>query len=334
MNKAMSKHLKLIIQIPCLNEEATLGETVEDIKAEIPRLQELVDEVELLIIDDGSTDRTIEVAREHGVHHVVKLPENKGLATAFQAGMDACLKLGADVILNTDADNQYAASSIYGVIQGIAEGTADMVIGARDIIGHEEFSPIKKKLQHLGSRAVSKAAKLDIEDTTSGFRAYNRRAAIELIIHNRYTYTLEGLISAGASTLAVKTVPIDVNPKTRDSRLFKSISSYVRRSASVIVKSAITYSPMRFFGSFALILLMLSVAAFAPFLKSWILDGDTGGHLQSIVVGVMFFVTGVQFLGMAVVASLIKVNRQLAHKNLEAARRIEISTGVPPEYLL
>src|SRR5215210_7215159 len=211
--------MKLIIQIPCLNEEATLPETVAD----LPREVEGFDTVEFLVIDDGSTDRTIEVARGLGVEHIVRLTNNRGLAAAFQAGLDACLKLGADVIVNTDADNQYFGADIVKLVEPITAGHADMVIGDRKTDSIEHFSPLKKRLQRLGSAVVRRASNTSVPDTTSGFRAYNREAALQMNVVSKFTYTLETIIQAGKMVVAVDHVPIRTNHKTRESRLFPSM---------------------------------------------------------------------------------------------------------------
>src|SRR3954467_12629077 len=206
--------MKLIIQIPCLNEEQTLPVTLRDLPRELPGFHV----VEWLVIDDGSTDRTIDVARANGVDHIVRLTNNKGLAAGFQAGLDACLKLGADVIVNTDADNQYFGGDIPKLVGPILAGQADMVVGDREVQGIEHFSPLKKTLQRLGSWVVRRASGTDVPDTTSGFRAYNREAALQLVVVSNYTYTLESLIQAGKTLVALEDVPISSNPKTRDSR--------------------------------------------------------------------------------------------------------------------
>src|ERR671913_262593 len=219
--------MKLIIQIPCLNEEETLPVTLSDLPREVPGF----DVVEWLVIDDGSTDRTVEVAREHGVHHIVRLTNNRGLAAAFQAGLDACLKLGADVIVNTDADNQYYGGDIPKLVGPILAGNADMVVGDREVQNIEHFSPLKKLLQRLGSWVVRQASDTDVPDTTSGFRAYNREAAMQMAVVSKYTYTLETIIQAGKMTVAIDHVKIRTNEKTRESRLFKSMGQYVRRNA-------------------------------------------------------------------------------------------------------
>src|SRR3954470_3455803 len=215
--------MKLIIQIPCKDEEETLPATLADLPREVPGF----DTVEWLVIDDGSTDRTIDVAREHGVDHIVRLTNNKGLAAAFQAGLDAALKLGADIVVNTDADNQYSAADIPKLIEPIVAGDADMVVGARPIDQIEHFSPIKKRLQRLGSAVVRRASETNIADTTSGFRAYNREAALQVSVVSKFTYTLQTIIQAGKMTVAIDHVPIRTNPKTRESRLFPSMWAYV-----------------------------------------------------------------------------------------------------------
>src|SRR4051794_37842619 len=218
--------MKLITQIPSLNEEQQLPATLADLPREVPGC----DVVEWLIIDDGSTDRTIEVARASGVDHIVKLTNNKGLAAGFQAGLDACLKLGADVIVNTDADNQYSALDIPALVAPVIAGKADMVVGDRETDKIEHFSPLKKRLQKFGSWVVRQASETSVPDTTSGFRAYNREAALQLQVVSKYTYTLETIIQAGKMTVAIADVPIGTNAKTRDSRLFKSIGQYRRRN--------------------------------------------------------------------------------------------------------
>src|ERR671913_699611 len=241
--------MKLIIQIPCLDEEATLPATIADLPREVPG----IDEVELLVIDDGSTDRTIEVARKHGVDHIVRLTNNKGLANGFQAGLDAALKLHADVIVNTDADNQYYGPDIPKLVAPIVAGDADMVVGDRQVMTIEHFSPAKKLLQRLGSWVVRQASETAVPDTTSGFRAYNREAALALQVVSKFTYTLETIIQAGKLTVAVDSVPIRTNPKTRESRVFPSVSSYVRRNGGLIFRIYALYEPLKVFMSAAVV---------------------------------------------------------------------------------
>ncbi len=239
--------MKLIIQIPCLDEEKTLPETLRDLPREVPGF----DTVEWLVIDDGSTDRTVEVAVANGVDHIVRLTNNKGLANGFQAGLDAALKLGADVIVNTDADNQYYGGDIPKLVEPIIAGRADMVVGDRQVMTIEHFSPLKKSLQRLGSWVVRQASETTVPDTTSGFRAYNREAALQLSVVSKYTYTLETIIQAGKMTVAVDHVPIRTNAKTRESRLFKSMGQYVRRNAVSIFRIYSMYEPLRVFMTLA-----------------------------------------------------------------------------------
>jgi glycosyltransferase involved in cell wall biosynthesis len=235
--------MKLIIQIPCFDEADQLPATLADLPRELTGF----DTVEWLIIDDGSTDETIEVARAGGVHHVVRLTNNKGLAAAFQAGLDACLKLGADVIVNTDADNQYYGGDIVKLVKPILDGDADMVVGDRETETIEHFSPLKKRLQRLGSAVVRRASGTTIPDTTSGFRAYNREAALQMQVVSKFTYTLETIIQAGKMLVAVEHVPIRTNEQTRASRLFPSMWAYVRRNAGAIFRVYSLYEPMRVF---------------------------------------------------------------------------------------
>ena len=235
--------MKLVIQIPCLNEEETLPQVL----SELPREVSGFDEVEWLVIDDGSTDRTVEVARRHGVDHLVRLTSNRGLAAAFQAGLDAALKLGADVIVNTDADGQYSAADIPRLVEPIVDRRADMVVGDRQVQTVEHFSFTKKLLQRTGSWVVRQASGTEVIDTTSGFRAYNREAALQLIVVNRYTYTLESLIQAGKMSVAIEDVPISPNPTERQSRLLGSTTSYVRRNAFAIFRAYTLYEPLLVF---------------------------------------------------------------------------------------
>ncbi|MGH1503719.1 MAG: glycosyltransferase family 2 protein [Acidimicrobiales bacterium] len=322
--------MKLIIQIPCLNEEAQLPDTLADLPRHVPGF----DVVEWMIIDDGSSDRTIEVARTHGVDHVVKLPQNRGLAHAFQAGLDAALKLGADVIVNTDADNQYDAAAIPLLVAPILDNRADLVVGDRDVRNHPEFSKLKIRLQVMGSWVVQKASSTTVPDATSGFRAYSAEAAIQLIVVNRYTYTLESLIQAGKMHAAVASVPVGTNAKTRESRLFGSMWGYMRRNAVVITRVFAAYEPLRFFGAIALLLFFGAAMAFVPFFYDWLVNGESDGHLQSIVLGAILALAGVQMLAVAFLADLIASNRMLTQRTLERVRRLELAAGVAPSHYL
>lgn len=319
---------KLIIQIPCLNEAEQLPLAVADLPREVPGCSV----VEWLIIDDGSSDATIEVARSLGVDHVVKFPQNRGLAAAFQAGVDACLKLGADVIVNTDADNQYDASAIPALVAPIVAGEADMVIGDRDVNSVDEFSFLKKKLQLLGSWVVRKASKTDVPDTTSGFRAYSREAALSLTVVSPYTYTIESIIQAGRSRTAIANVAVGTNPKVRESRLFGSTWSYIRRNAGTITRVFAAYEPIRFFGTIAVLLLAASALGFTPFLWDWLVNGDSGGHLQSIIVASVLFVGALQVAVLAILADMLRNQRVVSQRTLERVRRIELDRGVQPTF--
>ncbi len=320
--------MHLIIQIPCLNEADQLPGMLADLPRSVPGF----DRVEWLVVDDGSTDATIEVARLHGVDHIVRLPQNRGLAHASQAGLDAALKLGADVIVNTDADNQYDASAIPALVAPIVAGEADLVVGDRDVRSSDEFSKLKIRLQLAGSWVVRKASGTDVPDVTSGFRAYSPEAAVQLIVVNRYTYTLESLIQAGKLRSAVTSVPVGTNPQTRESRLFGSMWSYIRRNAMVITRVFAAYEPLRFFATLGAGLLLMAAVSFSPFLVDWIVNGDRSGHLQSIVLGAVFVVAAVQMFAIGFLADLIASHRLVTQRTLERVRRVELALGVQPSY--
>ncbi len=319
--------MKLIIQIPCLNEEATLPATLAD----LPREVEGIDTVEWLVIDDGSTDATIEVARANGVDHIVRLTNNRGLAAGFQAGLDACLKLGADVIVNTDADNQYYGADIALLVEPIVAGRADMVVGDRQTDTIEHFSPIKKRLQKLGSWVVRQASETDVPDTTSGFRAYNREAALQMAVVSRFTYTLETIIQAGKLLVAIEGVPVRTNPQTRESRLFPSTWSYVRRNSISIFRIYAQYEPMRVFFTAAVILLVAALIPFTRFLVAW-MQGDGAGHVQSLIFGAVLFNAAVVMGALAVIGDLLHAQRIMSQRTFERVRRIELELGVPPSH--
>ena len=320
--------MKLIVQIPCLNEEATLPATIAD----LPRRIDGIDEIELLVIDDGSTDRTVEVAREHGVRHIVRLTNNKGLAAAFQAGLDACLKLGADVIVNTDADNQYKGEDIEKLVAPILAGEADIVVGDRQVARIDHFSGPKKTLQRLGSWVVRRLSGTAIADTTSGFRAYNREAALGLVVVDNFTYTLESLIQAGKMLVAVGQVPIGTNPQTRESRLFGTTGAYVRRNALSILRIYARYEPLRVFATAGLIVGALALAAWTPFLIDWLFNGDSDGHIQSLLLGAVLFIVAVQLLALGVIGDLLAGQRVMTQRVFERVRRAELSLGVKPSH--
>jgi glycosyltransferase involved in cell wall biosynthesis len=320
--------MKLIIQIPCLNEEEQLPVTL----AELPRHVDGFDEVEWLVVDDGSTDRTVEVAIEHGVHHVVRLTNNKGLASGFQAGLDAALKLGADVVVNTDADNQYSGADIPALVKPILTGEADMVVGDRNVMAIEHFSFAKKRLQRLGSWVLRQASDTDVPDATSGFRAYNREAALGLTVVDKFTYTLESLIQAGKSLVAVSAVPVGTNDKTRESRLFKSMWTYIRRNMLAIFRIYTSYEPLKVFSTIAAVLVGLAFVSWMPFLWDWLVHGDRSGHLQSIVLGGVLLVAALQVFVLGVLADAIAAHRVVTQRTLERVRRVELELGVRPSH--
>ncbi len=298
--------MKLIIQIPCLNEVETLGIALNA----LPRQVAGFDKVEWLIIDDGSTDGTAQLARELGVDHVVRHPVNRGLAAAFMTGLDACLRLGADVIVNTDADNQYCADDIPALTRPVLEGEADMVIGARPIDDTEHFSWLKKKLQRLGSWAVRMASKTRVEDAPSGFRAISRDTAMRLNVFNAYTYTLETIIQAGLSNLRVMSVPIRTNGDLRPSRLVKSISSYVRRSLLTIMRVVIIYRPLKLFAWSGATMIGFGFLVGLRFMYFY-LAGTGDGHIQSVILASLCIMLGAMMWMMGIISELISTNRKL-----------------------
>jgi glycosyltransferase involved in cell wall biosynthesis len=298
--------MKLIIQIPCYNEEKALPATLSALPRSVPE----IDSVEWLIIDDGSTDRTVEVAKKYGVDHVVALPRNQGLAKAFMAGLEASLKAGADIIVNTDADNQYGADCIPDLIRPILEAKAEMVIGARSIEQTAHFSFTKKILQRLGSWAVRGASNTDIPDAPSGFRAISREAARKLNVFNAYTYTLETIIQAGQKNIAITWVPIRTNEYVRQSRLVKSLTSYIGKSVLTILRIFVVYSPFRFFMSIGALLFILGTLIGIRFLW-YFLNGQGGGHVQSLILASILIGIGFQTIMVAFIADLLSVNRRL-----------------------
>jgi glycosyltransferase involved in cell wall biosynthesis len=320
--------MKLIIQIPCLNEEQQLPATLAD----LPRSVAGFDVVEWLVIDDGSTDRTVEVARENGVDHIVRLTNNKGLAAAFQAGIDASLKLGADVIVNTDADNQYDARDIPKLVDPILAGQADLVVGDREIDNVEHFSPLKKRLQHFGSAVVRRASGTDVPDTTSGFRAYNREAALQVMVVSKYTYTLESVIQAGKMLVAVDHTPIRARKVDRPSRLFgNSMWGYVRRNAIAIFRVYSMYEPLRVFMSAAILVGIAAAAVWIRYLV-FLIDGSGKGHVQSVIVGAVLVIAALQLAALGVIGDILAGVRTLQQRTLERVRRVELQLGVEPSH--
>ena len=319
--------MKLIIQIPSFNEERQLPATLSC----LPRVVAGFDQVEVLLIDDGSTDATVEVARSYGVDHIVRLTNNKGLAAAFQAGIDAGLKLGADVIVNTDADNQYNADDIPKLVAPILSGAADMVVGDRQIGMIEHFSPLKKALQRLGSWVVRQASSTAIPDTTSGFRAYNREAALQIQVVSKFTYTLETIIQAGKLLVAVDHVPIRTNPVTRESRLFPSIGAYVRRNILSIFRIYSQYEPLRVFWGGAIIIGIAALAVWIRFLVLFAL-GHGNGHIQSVVLGAVLLIAAMLLAALGVIGDLLAAQRLLSQRTYERVRRIELELGIAPSH--
>lgn len=310
--------MKLIIQIPCYNEAETLEIALND----LPKSLEGIDEIEYLIIDDGSLDETVQVAKDWGVQHIVSFPKNKGLAKGFMAGLDGCLRNGADIIVNTDADNQYRAEDIQKLIQPILDGKADMVIGARPIDETEHFSFLKKKLQHFGSYVVRKASNTDIPDAPSGFRALSREAAMHINVVNDYTYTLETIVQAGREKIALVSVPVRTNAELRPSRLFHSIWGYVKKSVVTIIRAYMMYKPLRCFTFLASIPTVIGIGIGMRFLI-YMVNGRAGGHVQSLILGCTLIVIGFLTFMIGLVADVIAANRRILQDTQYHTRRME-----------
>ena len=312
--------MKLIVQIPCLNEEETLPATVRDIPREVPG----IDKVEILIIDDGSTDRTSEVARELGVDHIVKFPKNRGLGHAFKAGFDTCLKLGADIIINTDGDNQYYGPDIAVLVKPILENRAHIVIGDRQTgaIGH--FSFAKRWLQGFGSKMISRLAHLDVPDVASGFRAFSREAALHLSMFTDFDHTAEHVVQAGQDRLAVEIVPIRTNPKTRESRLFKNIGEFVFKSGLISLRTYARYNALRIFSAFGVVAFIMGTLIGLRFLYFFFFTGDSNLHVQSLILAAILLLAGFQMFLTGIVADLIATNRALLEDVSTRVRYMEL----------
>jgi glycosyltransferase involved in cell wall biosynthesis len=318
--------VKVFIQIPCLNEAEFLPATLR----ELPRTLPGVDEVKWLVIDDGSSDNTSEVALANGVDYVVRFSQNQGLASAFQAGIDAALKLGADIVVNTDADNQYDASAIPALIKPIIDGVADVVVGDRDTSSVNEFSSLKRYLQTFGTKVVQRFSGTDVHDATSGFRAFSRDAALQINLVTKFTYTIASLIQVSDASLALTNVNVKRNDSVRPSRLFGSTWNYIRRNAWTMMRIYVQYRPMRLFVPVAVALILFGGLSWLP----WIIDsigGRDGGHLQSIILGAVLVISGVQVLLFGIIADSIMSVRSLTTKTLHRVRDIELSVGVPPK---
>ena len=298
--------MKLIIQIPCLNEELTLPETLKD----LPKSLNGIDDIEVLVIDDGSTDRTVEVAKEHGVRHVLSLTNNKGLAKAFIYGINHALQLGADIVVNTDADNQYFGEDISKLIQPILKKRADIVVGNRQVETIRHFSPLKIFLQKLGSWTVRQLSGTTIPDATSGFRAYSKEAALQMNVISDFTYTVETIISAGNKNLAIEHTPVRTNKKLRESRLFPSIQVYLRRTLVTMLKVYSMYRPLKLFTIAGGTIFLIGFAIGCRYLF-FFFQGQTEGHIQSLILSAITLIVGFQIIMMGIAAELIAINRQL-----------------------
>ncbi len=318
--------MKLIIQIPCLNEAQTLGVTIRDLPERIPG----IDVIETLVIDDGSTDNTVEEARGLGVEHIVSLGKNRGLAKAFQIGLDSAVRLGADIVVNTDADNQYCGGDIVKLVQPILEGKAQMVVGARSIEHIEDFSPIKKKLQKLGSWLVRQLSNTDVPDTTSGFRAYSREAAMKINVFSEFTYTLETILQAGNRNINVTHVPIRTNRKLRESRLFCGIPTYIRKSMVALARSYTMYQPLRVFAYIGGILMAFGLLLSLRFFYSYIVNPGVSRHIQSLIVSAVLFIIGFQVLVIGLLADIISANRRLLENVLFRVKKMELLLDKEP----
>jgi glycosyltransferase involved in cell wall biosynthesis len=317
---------KLIIQIPCFNEEATLATTI----AELPRSVPGIDTVEILVIDDGSLDRTAEVARAAGADWLLRFPTNLGLATAFSAGLDAALKLGADVIVNTDADNQYPGADVPRLVAPILAGEADMVIGDRAPAQLAHFGPFKRLLQRLGSWVVRQLSNTTVPDAASGFRAFSRRAALRLNVFTKFTYTHETIVQAGKKHIAIAHVPITPNPETRPSRLFSSIPAYLRRSVPALFRIYALYEPFKIFWGLGGVLIAGGILIGLRFV-AYYLAGHGSGHVQSLILAAVLLIVGFQTALFGMLADLIGGNRSLLEGTLERVRELELVLGAGPD---
>ncbi|MBV9496525.1 MAG: glycosyltransferase family 2 protein [Acidobacteria bacterium] len=310
--------MKLIVQIPAFNEEATIAQTLRD----IPKRIDGITSIETLIVDDGSTDKTVEAARKAGATHVVQLRSHRGLSAAFIAGIDAALRLGADIIVNTDADNQYAGADIAKLVSPIVRGTAELVIGDREVANSPHMSGMKRMLQRLGSWTVGRASGLTVGDVTSGFRAFSRDAAMQINVFNPFTYTLETVIQAGNRNLGVQSVPIRTNAPTRPSRLYRGIGTYLRKSMATIFRIYTVYRPLKTFFFLGSLLMLAGIILGARFL--WYLaQGERGGHVQSLILAAVFLITGFHTWLIALLADLIAVNRRISEDVLIRIKRLE-----------
>lgn len=314
--------MKLIIQIPCYNEAEHLAHTL----SLLPRQLDGVDKVEILVIDDGSSDATVEVARAAGADHILRLPHHTGLAGAFAAGLDACTRLGADLILNTDADNQYNAGDIPRLLAPLLSGEAELVIGDRGVMQNKSFSPLKRRLQRLGSRVVGAASGLTVTDATSGFRAMTREVALRTIVLSRYSYTLETLIQAGNRLVKVQFVPVDTNPPRRPSRLMRGMGDYLAHSSVTILRAYTLYRPLRVFTYMGGLLILLGLILAIRYLVFYFM-GNGAGHVQSVIVAAVLLIVGFQTWLIGLVADLISFNRKILEEILYRVKRVDGKEG-------
>ena len=311
--------MKLIVQIPCYNEEATLPQTLAD----IPRQIEGIDEVEVLIVDDGSSDNTVAVAESHGVEHIIRHKNNQGLARAFKTGLEASIRKGADIIVNTDGDNQYRGRYIADLVAPILAGQADIVIGDRQVSANQHFSKLKRGLQALGSFVVRRLSQTDVPDAVSGFRAITRSAAIGMNILSPFSYTIEMLIQAGQRKLAIVSVPIETNAPTRNSRLFKTVPHFLQKSLTTMVRAYTMYHPLRMFFLLGTILMIVGAIPVARFLY-FVVVGEGTGHIQSLVLGGTFLIMGFMSYLVSLIADIINFNRQLIEMTLRRVTEVEL----------
>lgn len=313
--------MKLCVQVPCLNEEATLPLVLE----KIPKKIKGIDEIEIVIINDGSTDKTVEVAKKLGVKHFVMHPERRGLAQSFQDGLMKCLELGADIIVNTDGDNQYPSEDIPQLIQPILDGEVDMVVADRQVQKIVHFSKGKKFFQKAGTWVLNKAANTDLPDGPSGFRAYSRETAIKIYVNTRFSYCMETIIQAGNSGISTKAIPINVNPKTRESRLFNSSAEHVMKSGAAIFRAFVMYRPYALFLSAGTFLFILGLVPFGRFLWGFF-DDQAGGHVQSLIFGLVIMIGALLCFALGVIADLIRMNRLVQEKQLEITKKMYLDS--------
>jgi glycosyltransferase involved in cell wall biosynthesis len=312
--------MKLIIQIPCYDEEETLPQTLRDLPRELPGVERL----EWLVIDDGCTDCTVEVAEALGVHHIVRLRQNQGLARAYLAGLEASLRLGADIIVNTDADNQYRGDDVERLIVPILDGQVDLVVGDRGVSTVAHFSPLKRKLQRLGNWVMQRATGVSTPDATSGFRAMTREAALRTLVLSEYSYTLETLIQAGARQMAVEYVPVRTNPQTRPSRLMRSLPQYLAQSGLTILRTYTLYRPLRVFLGVGTFMIALGLLLGLRFLYFFVIYQGAAGHVQSLILAAVLLIVGFQVCLIGLIADLIGFNRKILEEILYRMRRMEL----------